>query len=151
MAGSNRIVKPIKVAKPMKQAMKTVMKKAMKAMKPMKLVMKTMKIAMKAMKVSSVARGSLMRASVFAGRKEKTYTGLKASDLIKNKRGKIVSKTSSAGARQRYEGSKLQKWGQAVKDARKQLALTGYVGLNSPTPEGRALYAKARAIYTSEA
>eukprot|EP00927_Polykrikos_kofoidii_P035328 TRINITY_DN2990_c0_g1_i9.p1 TRINITY_DN2990_c0_g1~~TRINITY_DN2990_c0_g1_i9.p1 ORF type:complete len:150 (-),score=24.30 TRINITY_DN2990_c0_g1_i9:238-687(-) len=149
MANSKRNVKPMKVAKPMKPAMKSVMKKAMK---PMKLVMKTiMKTAMKAMKVSSVARGSRMRASVLAGKKEKTYTGLKASDLIKNKRGKIVSKTSSAGARQRYEGSKLQKWVQAVKVARKQLALTGYVGLNSPTPEGRALYAKAKAIYTSEA
>eukprot|EP00927_Polykrikos_kofoidii_P035323 TRINITY_DN2990_c0_g1_i12.p1 TRINITY_DN2990_c0_g1~~TRINITY_DN2990_c0_g1_i12.p1 ORF type:complete len:153 (-),score=27.50 TRINITY_DN2990_c0_g1_i12:241-699(-) len=152
MANPKRIVKPMKVAKPTKPAMKTFMKKSMKAMKPMKLVMKTiMKRAMKAMKVSSVARGSRMRASVLAGKKEKTYTGLKASDLIKNKRGKIVSKTSSAGARQRYEGSKLQKWVQAVKVARKQLALTGFVAVNSSTPEGQAVYAKAKAIYTSEA
>eukprot|EP00927_Polykrikos_kofoidii_P019810 TRINITY_DN1928_c0_g1_i2.p2 TRINITY_DN1928_c0_g1~~TRINITY_DN1928_c0_g1_i2.p2 ORF type:complete len:138 (-),score=30.18 TRINITY_DN1928_c0_g1_i2:295-708(-) len=123
--------------------------KAMKAMSAMK-VAKPKKVMKKAMKVSKVARGSRMRAAVLGGKKEKTYTGLKASDLMKNKRGRIVSKKSSAVARKRYEGSKLQKWIQAISAARKQLGINGYVSMNSPTPEGRAYYAKAKAIYTAQ-
>mmetsp|Transcript_34271 Transcript_34271/g.91536 ORF Transcript_34271/g.91536 Transcript_34271/m.91536 type:complete len:127 (-) Transcript_34271:261-641(-) len=112
---------------------------------------KAMKVgkAMKAMKESRIARGRLMRAAVLSGRKEKTYTGLRASDLKRNKVGKIVTKRKSALAKKRYEGSKLQQWVKAVTVARKQLSLSGYVGLNSPTPEGRALYAKARANYNA--
>ena len=35
-----------------------------------------------AMKVSKIAKGAHARYSVFAGGKEKTYTGLKKSDLM---------------------------------------------------------------------
>eukprot|EP00927_Polykrikos_kofoidii_P072092 TRINITY_DN68245_c0_g1_i1.p1 TRINITY_DN68245_c0_g1~~TRINITY_DN68245_c0_g1_i1.p1 ORF type:complete len:162 (+),score=38.71 TRINITY_DN68245_c0_g1_i1:57-488(+) len=141
------------VAKGSKAAVAT---KAMKAMSTMKAATamkaaKPMKIAMKKPMKSILARGALMRAAVLAGRKEKTYTGHKASDLTKNRRGKIVTKVNSAAARKRYEGSKLQKWIQAVGIARKQLGIKGYVSMNSPTPEGRAFYAKARAIYTAQA
>ena len=123
--------------------------KSMKAMSAMKAT-KPKKVMKKAMKESKLARGSRMRAAVLSGRKEKTYTGHKASDLIKNRRGKIVTKKNSAAARKRYEGSKLQKWIQSISIARKQLGITGYVSMNSPTPEGRAFYAKTRAIYTAQ-
>jgi len=46
---------------------------------------------------------------VFKGRKEKTVGGLKKSDLIKNKHGRIVSRKMSAKAK------KNSKWTDAVK------------------------------------
>merc|ERR1739847_214219 len=49
--------------------------------------------------VSKIAKGKRARAVVFHGTKEKTYTGMTKSDLIKNKRGKIVSKKASLRAK----------------------------------------------------
>merc|ERR1712006_52310 len=66
------------------------MAKAMKAMKAM-AAMKAMR-AMKKKAVSKIAKGKRARAVVFHGTKEKTYTGLTKGDLIKNSRGKIVSR-----------------------------------------------------------
>ena len=63
---------------------------AVKAMKAMKAA-KAMK-AMKAKRVSKIAKGSRAKVAVFLGNKEKTYTGLKKSDLVKNKVGRIVCK-----------------------------------------------------------
>merc|ERR1719321_1696081 len=49
----------------------------------------------------------MARAVVFRGTKEKTLSGLKRSDLIRNKRGKIVSKKASAlGKKVRYANIK---------------------------------------------
>merc|ERR1719272_1048682 len=82
----------IRVAKPGKAVMK-VMKKAMKkkkkAMKPMK------KKAMKKKKATIIAKGKSACRQVFSGRKVKTMGGLKATDLIKNGAGKIVTKKAS--------------------------------------------------------
>merc|ERR1711974_194572 len=69
---------------------------------PMRSTMKAMKSGtpmrrMKAMKVSKIAKGVRARASVWSGKKEKTYTGLRKDMLTKNKRGKIVSKIISSG------------------------------------------------------
>ena len=50
-------------------------------------------------------------ARVFSGKKEKTVGGLKKSDLIRNKRGKVVSKKMSAKAHKGFIG----KWGKACK------------------------------------
>merc|ERR1712196_525776 len=66
----------------------TAMAKAMKAMK-----------AMKKKSVSKIAKGKFRKVLVFRGSKEKTIGGLTASSLIKNKRGKVVSKKMSANAR----------------------------------------------------
>mmetsp|Transcript_58548 Transcript_58548/g.130890 ORF Transcript_58548/g.130890 Transcript_58548/m.130890 type:complete len:113 (+) Transcript_58548:66-404(+) len=105
-------------------------KPAMKAMKPMK-PMKTSKIGSKI--------------SVFKGTKEKTSSGLKKSDYIKNKNGKIVSLKMSALAKKRY-GSTLKAWADAVKAARKSLGVTGFVAIGGKSPEGKALYAKAKSL-----
>jgi len=133
---------------------------AMKAMKPvaMKTAMKgTMKAAMKtgmkttmkkAMKVSKVARGKLRKAVVFRGSKEKTSGGLTKSQLMKNKRGKVVSKAASSKSKKQYVGSKLEAWGKALAAARKELGVTGFVAVNGPTAQGKALYAKAKANFT---
>merc|ERR1719321_2219801 len=77
--------------------------KAMAAMKAMK--------AMKKKKVTKIARGKMARAVVFRGNKEKTLSGLKQTDLIKNSRGKIVSKKASAHAKKvRYANIKAGSW-----------------------------------------
>merc|ERR1712060_128793 len=90
----------------MASAMKAM--KAVKAMKAMK-VTKAMK-AMKAMKktVSKIAKGSRAKASVFRGGKEKTSGGLKKSDIVKSKSGKLVSKKQSAAGKKAYKN--IQGW-----------------------------------------
>merc|ERR1712135_159058 len=96
-------------------------------------------VAMKEHKGSSVARGVRMRYAVYSGRKDKTYTGLKKSDLKISKKGKIVSKKMSVASKKHFKGSKLEAWGKACTAARKELNLVGFVAMDS-TPQGRALY-----------
>merc|ERR1712224_950501 len=100
--------------------------------------------AMRAMKkkaVSKIAKGKLARAVVFRGTKEKTKTGMTQADLMKNKRGKIVSKKASARAKARY-ASGIKGWVVAVQKARKALGLKGFVAIK----KGSALYAKAKEL-----
>eukprot|EP00811_Abedinium_folium_P017764 NODE_26688_length_541_cov_70.768116.p1 GENE.NODE_26688_length_541_cov_70.768116~~NODE_26688_length_541_cov_70.768116.p1 ORF type:complete len:125 (-),score=39.80 NODE_26688_length_541_cov_70.768116:66-440(-) len=117
--------------------------KAVKVSKPMKAmkVAKAMK-AKKAMKVSKVAMGKRAKSSVFSGRKEKTSSGLKKTDLVKNKTGKIVSKKMSLVAKKRY-ASTIGKWTVAVTKARKALGVKGFVAVK----RGSALYNKAKSFY----
>ena len=123
------------MALPMKKApvMKSAMKGAMKAMK--------------AKRVSKIAKGKHQRAQVLRGTKEKTASGLTKDKLFKNKRGKIVSRKASAAGKKRYSAIKM--WAESVAAARKALNLKGFVAVNGPKPEGKALYAKAKAIYAS--
>merc|ERR1711988_242720 len=92
--------------------------------------MKAMK-AMKKKKVSKIARGSMSKVLVLRGSKEKTVGGLTSKDLLKNKRGRVVSKKAHAHG-------KKQPWMQAVVKARKALGVTGFV----PVKKGTPLYAK---------
>merc|ERR1712193_9725 len=103
--------------------------------------MKAMK-AMKAKKVSMIAKGKNMRAVVFSGSKEKTKTGLKKSDLMKNKSGKIVSKKASANGKKNY--ANIKGWTVAVQKARKELGVKGFVAVK----KGSALYKKAKEFYS---
>merc|ERR1719469_1711098 len=121
--------------KAMKAAMKTAMK-GMKAMKAMK----------KVKKVSVVARGRLAKAAVFQGKKAKTVGGLTKDTLIKSKSGKIVSKALSAKGKKIFAHSALKKWGVALQQARKELGITGFCAVNGKAAQGKALYAKVKAI-----
>merc|ERR1712025_713896 len=98
------------------------MAKAMKAMKAM-AAMKAMK-AMKKKAVSKIHKSKNAKLVVFNGTKEKTMSGLRKSDLIKSKSGKIVSKKQSA-------------------KARKALGVKGFVAVK----KGTALYKKAKELY----
>merc|ERR1712097_76809 len=112
------------------------MGKAMKAMAAMK--------AMKAMKkkaVSKIAKGKLAKLVVFNGTKEKTYTGLKKSDLTKNKNGRVESKKQSANGKKNY--ANIKGWTVAVQKARKALGVKGFVAVM----KGTALYKKAKELY----
>ena len=126
------------MALPMKKA---AMKSAAKGTKAMK--------AMKAKKVSKVAKGKFAKAVVLRGSKEKTSGGLTAGDLFKNKRGKVVSKKASAAGKKRFQASALKKWTASVQAARKALNVSGFVAINGKSAQGKALYAKAKAMYSS--
>merc|ERR1719331_3517891 len=103
--------------------------------------------AMKAKRVSKIAKGKLARAMVLKGSKEKTQGGLTKDMIIKNKRGKLVSKKQSAAGKKNF--ANIKAWTQAVMAARKALNVTGYVTINGKTPMGKALYAKAKTLYSA--
>merc|ERR1711985_148795 len=104
------------------------MGKAMKAMKKIK-------------RVSKIAKGKMAKYIVFRGGKEKTVGGLAKSDLIKNKRGKIVSKKQSAQGKKAY--ANIKGWVDAVLKARKALGVKGFVAVKKGTP----LYKKAKELF----
>mmetsp|Transcript_39042 Transcript_39042/g.87934 ORF Transcript_39042/g.87934 Transcript_39042/m.87934 type:complete len:159 (-) Transcript_39042:167-643(-) len=118
-------------------------KPAMKTRGTATKAMKAMKV-MKAKRVSKVARGRFAKALVFRGAREKTVGGVKAEGLMKNKRGKIVSKRQSAAGKRRYR--QISDWTEAVMEARHALHSKGFVAINGKTLHGKALYVKARSI-----
>ena len=120
------------------------MKSAMKAMKKMK-AMKAMKaMRRRAMKKSTVGKKFSVYSNKYA--KTKTAGGLTKADLIKNKRGKVVSKKSAA-AKKGKGFKKLAKWGVAFKAARKALGIKGFCPCGGKTAKGQALLKKTRSLY----
>merc|ERR1711904_443777 len=107
--------------------------KAMAAMKAMR--------AMKKKAVSKIAKGKFARSVVFRGTKAKTSSGLTKSDLIKNKRGKIVTKKQVANGKKAY--ANIKGWTVAVQKARKALGVQGFVAVKKGTP----LYKKAKELF----
>merc|ERR1712061_932009 len=107
----------------------------MKAMKAAAMKAKAMKVK----KVSVIAKGRAAKAAVFSGRKAKTVGGLTKATLTK-------SKAASARAKKNFAGSALKKWGDAVKQARKALGIKGFCAVGGKSAQGKALYAKAKAI-----
>merc|ERR1719284_1235794 len=99
---------------------------------------------MKAKRVSKVARGRFAKALVFRGSKEKTAGGLAKEGLMRNKRGKIVSKRASARGKRSY--THIEDWTEAVMEAREALNVHGFVPVNGKSLKGKALYVKAMAI-----
>jgi len=94
----------------------------------------------KARKVS--IRGS--KSQVFRGSRQKTKTsGQTKKDLMKNKRGKIVSKKSHKNGLKVYKRNGLAKWTNAFMEARKNLGITGFVACK----KGTAFYKEAKKIY----
>merc|ERR1712126_765788 len=119
------------------------MKKSMKAMKAMGSGMKRKA----AMKKSKIAKGKRAKSSVFRGTKEKTVSGLKKSDLTRNKLGKVVSKKQSAQRKKNYQRNGLAKWTKAVVAARKSMGIKGWPNVGGTSAKGQALLKKARSIY----
>merc|ERR1711918_319500 len=107
--------------------------------------MKSMKV-MKAKRVSVIAKGKFARAAVFNGTKVKTQSGMTKDGLVRNKRGKIVSKAASARAKRNWANSGLKAWSDAIKAARKALNITGFVAIGGKSATGKAVYAKAKAL-----
>merc|ERR1719271_2109585 len=96
---------------------------------------------MKAKRVSVIAKGKLSTAVVFRGAKEKTYTGLKKTDLMKTKAGRIVTKKQHAAGKKAY--ANIKGWTPAVQKARKALGVKGFQAVKKGSP----LYKKAKELY----
>merc|ERR1719350_1723439 len=101
---------------------------------------------MKAKRPSVIAKGKRAKSSVFAGRKQKTSSGLSKSDLVKSKTGKIVSGKASANSKKRFAISKVKVWADALKKARKELGIKGFEPVGSKSTQGRALLAKVKSL-----
>merc|ERR1711977_563367 len=89
-----------------------------------------------AMKAMKELKAATYKRKVFAGKMTKTLTGLTKGDLVKNKRGKVVSK------KQMLRGQK-NPWIVAVNKARAALKVKG-LGI---VKKGSPLYAKAKEFY----
>jgi len=100
--------------------------------------------SMKAKRVSVIATGRFSKALVFRGSKQKTAGGLKADDLMRNKRGKVVSKRLNAMGKRRY--TNVEDWVESVMEARQALHVKGFLAINGKSLQGKALYVKARSI-----
>merc|ERR1712151_1272115 len=93
---------------------------------------------------SKIATGHMAKSMVLRGKKEKTSGGLTKEGLMRNKRGKIVSKRKSALGKQHYRH--IEHWTEAVMAAREALHTKGFVAINGRTLQGKALYVKAKSI-----
>ena len=96
----------------------------------------------KAKRASRVGR----KWQVFKGTKVKTIGGLKKTELIKNKRGHIVSKKLSAKGKALFN-KYGRKWMSAVKEARKSLGIKGFQAIGGKTTKGQVLLKRARSFY----
>eukprot|EP00932_Pfiesteria_piscicida_P017638 SRR837773.4517.p3 GENE.SRR837773.4517~~SRR837773.4517.p3 ORF type:complete len:149 (-),score=65.00 SRR837773.4517:122-523(-) len=120
---------------------------ALAAMKKVAMKKSSMKAkkAMKAKRVPKVAKGRLARFMVFKGSREKTVGGLKKESLMKNPRGKIVSKRASANGKRSYRN--IEAWVESVVEARKALHISGFVAINGKGGLlGKSLYLKSKAL-----
>merc|ERR1740129_2418465 len=100
--------------------------------------------AMKAMKAMKAKKGAMK--AMKKARKANTASGLTKANLLKNKSGKIVSKSRSQNSKKAYANSAIKKWAEAMKAARKALNLKGFVPMGGKTAQGKALYAKAKSL-----
>merc|ERR1719163_2301802 len=98
---------------------------------------------MKAKRISKIAKGKLSKAMVFRGSKERTVSGLNKAALLKNKRGKVVSKKQNAAGKRAYKN--IQSWTNAVKAARKELKVRGFVAVNGKNKRGKVVSKKQNA------
>merc|ERR1719316_947288 len=115
------------------------------AQTPIKVAMKkTMRKVMKKKKISKIARGKFAKVQVFKGTKEKTVGGLTQDSLMKNKRGKIVSKKLNAKGKRAFKN--VETWTEAFMQAREMLRVEGFHAINGKSLQGKALYFKAKAL-----
>merc|ERR1712138_178476 len=92
--------------------------------------------AMKAMKKKPVS-AKLAKRHAFFGKIDKTATGLKKTDLVQTKKGRIVSK-------KKYLLGKKSPWIAAVQKARTALKIKGFAAIKKGTP----FYKKAKEFYS---
>merc|ERR1712110_767764 len=87
-------------------------------------------------------RGS--RNQVWRGTRQKVKTtGQTKGDLMKNKRGRVVSKKANAAGKRTYKRNGLNKWTKAFMQARKNLGLKGFVACK----KGTKFYKEAMRLY----
>merc|ERR1719316_2167669 len=110
-----------------------------------------MKVVMKVQKAlsrkSKIARGRHAKAMVLRGAKLKTVGGLTKELLMRNKRGKVVSKKASAHGHRAFKF--IETWVDSVMEARTAIHARGFVPINGRTLQGKALYVKAKALHAT--
>jgi len=85
------------------------------------------------------------RGQVWRGTREKVKTtGHTKRELMKNARGRIVSKKAYKAGLKKYKANGLSKWTNAFMQARKKLGVTGFVACK----KGTKLYKEAMRIYS---
>ena len=84
-------------------------------------------------KVTRVGR----KKSVFSGKKNHTSGLLTKADLTRNKHGRIVSIKASQSAKNRTGMGTMSRWGQAVKQAREDLHITGFCCVGGGSMRGK--------------
>merc|ERR1719281_235051 len=109
--------------------------------------MKAMRKVMKKKKVSKIAKGRMAKSLVFRGSREKTTGGLTRDSLMRNKRGKVVSKRQNAKGKRAFKN--VETWVEAFVQAREMLRVEGFHAINRKTLQGKALYYKTKALRTA--
>merc|ERR1712217_851866 len=66
--------------------------------------------------------------------------------MARNKRGKVVSKRASACGKRAFK--QIESWVEAIMAAREAFHTQGFVAINGKTLQGKALYAKAKTLYS---
>merc|ERR1712156_488315 len=86
------------------------------------------------------------RTQVWRGTRTKVKTTGQTKDaLMKNKRGRVVSKKANAAGKRTYKRNGLNKWTKAFMQARKNLGLKGFVACK----KGTKFYKEAMKLYKS--
>merc|ERR1712224_256804 len=131
-----------KAARKARRAAKPKAPKAAKATKPRapKRAVRRTKVKKAKRVTKKMQTGSFCK--VWNGSSKYTKGGLTKDDLMRNARGKIVSKKAHAA------GQKMKKsgWAAAVMKARKELGITGFCVINRGA-QGIALYNKAKSLH----
>lgn len=70
-------------------------------------------------------------------------TGQVKSDLMKNKRGKVISKKAHKNGLRAFKNNGISKWHKAFMQARKNLNIKGFVACK----KGSKLYKEAMRLY----
>merc|ERR1711941_51764 len=84
------------------------------------------------------------KSQVFRGSRQKTKSsGQTKADLMKNKRGKIISKKMRKRGLKLYKKNGIDKWTKAFMQARKNLGVTGFVACK----KGSKLYNETMKLY----
>lgn len=107
--------------------------KTPKAPKRRRTARRTARKARRASRKSRKPKVGSMR-KVWNGTAAKTGGGLTKKDLCLNKNGKVVSKKALSHGKKQFKNSALSKWGAAMKKARKELGITGFVACKKGTP-----------------
>ena len=85
-----------------------------------------------------------MRMSVYFRRDKQWHDGVVRAQRPHGQGTEVVSKKMHANGKEAF--SYIKAWHVAVKKARQALGVNGFVAIGGQRPEGKALYAKAKAI-----
>eukprot|EP00928_Gymnodinium_smaydae_P062847 TRINITY_DN46601_c0_g1_i1.p1 TRINITY_DN46601_c0_g1~~TRINITY_DN46601_c0_g1_i1.p1 ORF type:complete len:194 (-),score=47.85 TRINITY_DN46601_c0_g1_i1:203-784(-) len=100
---------------------------------------------------SNYKRKGWAKRLVFIGKKVKTTSGLTKDDLVRNRRGKVVSKKRQTNGNRRFVLNHLDLWVQSFLQVRAQKGLTGFVKMKyKGTAQEKAICKEVRAMWDAK-